>query len=163
MQGLLQHPLVIGAAAVLVVNDHIIKPHWPGLISGKLSDFVFCFLMPVFLFQCLLYLVAIGHRILGVAWHRTHVVLLRWAACVAAAVHFALLQLWPDFGVLHVRALMFLTGGNVGFSVTADPMDLLALVVIPLANSFLAHGVARAGNLPLPTASEADTAPLSSR
>lgn len=34
----LLHPLFLGALAVLLVNDHILKAAWPGLITGKLSD-----------------------------------------------------------------------------------------------------------------------------
>ena len=34
----LLHPLRVGAVAVLVVNDHLLKAAYPGLITGKLSD-----------------------------------------------------------------------------------------------------------------------------
>ncbi|HEY1174921.1 MAG TPA: hypothetical protein VGF17_02095, partial [Phytomonospora sp.] len=32
------HPLTIAAALVLLVNDHVLKAAFPGLITGKLSD-----------------------------------------------------------------------------------------------------------------------------
>ncbi|GAA0992412.1 hypothetical protein GCM10009555_081420 [Acrocarpospora macrocephala] len=32
------HPLTVLATLVLAVNDHILKPLWPGLLTGKLSD-----------------------------------------------------------------------------------------------------------------------------
>ncbi|SDZ20693.1 Catechol 2,3-dioxygenase [Amycolatopsis xylanica] len=32
------HPLTIGATAVLLLNDHVFKQAWPGLVTGKLSD-----------------------------------------------------------------------------------------------------------------------------
>ena len=32
------HPLTVGATAVLLLNDHVLKPAWPGLVTGKLSD-----------------------------------------------------------------------------------------------------------------------------
>ena len=40
-------PLV--AVAVLVSNDHVLKQHFPGLITGKLSDFAGLFFFPLFL------------------------------------------------------------------------------------------------------------------
>ncbi|MEV6715336.1 hypothetical protein AB0M48_25240 [Lentzea sp. NPDC051208] len=32
------HPLTVGATAVLLLNDHVFKQAWPGLVTGKLSD-----------------------------------------------------------------------------------------------------------------------------
>jgi hypothetical protein len=32
------HPLTVGATAVLLLNDHVLKQAWPGLVTGKLSD-----------------------------------------------------------------------------------------------------------------------------
>ncbi|KDN19287.1 hypothetical protein [Amycolatopsis rifamycinica] len=32
------HPLIVAAAAVLLLNDHVLKPAWPGFVTGKLSD-----------------------------------------------------------------------------------------------------------------------------
>ncbi|RCG32615.1 hypothetical protein DQ384_03735 [Sphaerisporangium album] len=32
------HPLTVVAALVLLVNDHLFKPMWPGVVTGKLSD-----------------------------------------------------------------------------------------------------------------------------
>lgn len=34
----LVHPLWIGALIVLVVNDHVLKSLWPGILTGKASD-----------------------------------------------------------------------------------------------------------------------------
>jgi len=34
----LAHPLTIVAIAVLLLNDHVFKQAWPGLVTGKLSD-----------------------------------------------------------------------------------------------------------------------------
>jgi hypothetical protein len=34
----LLHPVFAGAVALLLVNDHLLKSAFPGLISGKLSD-----------------------------------------------------------------------------------------------------------------------------
>ncbi len=36
--GALLHPAALAAVAVLLVNDHVLKRTWPGVVSGKLSD-----------------------------------------------------------------------------------------------------------------------------
>jgi hypothetical protein len=35
----LLHPLALGAVLLLVLNDHVFKSVWPGVVTGKLSDF----------------------------------------------------------------------------------------------------------------------------
>ena len=32
------HPVAIAAVLLLVVNDWVLKPRWPGAVTGKLSD-----------------------------------------------------------------------------------------------------------------------------
>ncbi|MEU7914011.1 hypothetical protein, partial [Microbispora bryophytorum] len=34
----LGHPATLTAIAVLLVNDHLLKRLWPGMVTGKLSD-----------------------------------------------------------------------------------------------------------------------------
>jgi hypothetical protein len=34
----LLHPVSLAAIALLIVNDHVLKAAWPGLVTGKLSD-----------------------------------------------------------------------------------------------------------------------------
>lgn len=34
----LLHPVALGALAVLIVNDQVLKTAWPGVVTGKLSD-----------------------------------------------------------------------------------------------------------------------------
>lgn len=34
----LLNPIAVLATALLVVNDHLLKAHWPGFVTGKLSD-----------------------------------------------------------------------------------------------------------------------------
>lgn len=31
-------PIAVVATALLLVNDHVLKAHWPGFVTGKLSD-----------------------------------------------------------------------------------------------------------------------------
>lgn len=41
-------PTVAVSIGVLVANDQYLKPHHPGVVSGKVSDFAWTFLVPVF-------------------------------------------------------------------------------------------------------------------
>jgi len=34
----LLHPVALGAVALLILNDHVLKSAWPGAVTGKLSD-----------------------------------------------------------------------------------------------------------------------------
>ena len=43
------HPIPLAALALMVVNDHLLKPNHPGWVSGKLSDVAVLILLP-FLF-----------------------------------------------------------------------------------------------------------------
>jgi hypothetical protein len=43
----LLHPLALAALAALVVNDHLLKPMLPGLLTGKLSDVAGLLLAPL--------------------------------------------------------------------------------------------------------------------
>jgi len=45
----LVHPVPLVALGVLLVNDHVLKPHHPGWLSGKLSDFAVMVLLPFLL------------------------------------------------------------------------------------------------------------------
>jgi hypothetical protein len=45
----LVHPVPVLALAVLLVNDHILKPYHPGWLSGKLSDVAVLVLLPFLL------------------------------------------------------------------------------------------------------------------
>ena len=43
----LLHPMVIGAIAIFIVNDHVLKPAAPGWLTGKLSDVAGLIFFPV--------------------------------------------------------------------------------------------------------------------
>jgi hypothetical protein len=42
----LVHPVTLAALVVLVVNDHVLKSRFPGVITGKASDLAGLVLMP---------------------------------------------------------------------------------------------------------------------
>lgn len=49
----LLHPVPLLALATLVINDHVLKQHYPGWITGKLSDIAGMVFFPLFLFVVL--------------------------------------------------------------------------------------------------------------
>ncbi|HSD86574.1 MAG TPA: hypothetical protein VLB44_03635 [Kofleriaceae bacterium] len=128
-------PLV--AVALLVVNDHVLKARYPGLVTGKLSDLAGLVFFP-------LLLAAIAEQI-GV---RRGIATVK-AAVVATGVAFAAFKLsapagevyrvglaalqWPVRAVIaHLHGLALPALGRA--HLTQDPTDLVALValVVPL-------------------------------
>jgi hypothetical protein len=96
------HPLVLGAAAVIFVNDLVLRVVAPGWLTGKLSDAAFLIVAPVF-----------GAALLALAgvpgtWARR-------AAAFGTVVFYVALQLWPPLGA-------FFRASHV-----ADVEDLLVL------------------------------------
>jgi hypothetical protein len=113
----LLHPIALGAIAVLLVNDHYLKLHYPGWLTGKLSDAAGLVFFPL--------LVAVILR-MRVTW-----------AAAATAIVFALVKTLPaatDF-YRHALGLLQLAIGSDGTPVEAvtDPTDLLALPFVLLA------------------------------
>ena len=125
------HPLTLGALALLIFNDHVLKAACPGWWTGKLSDFAGLAVFPL--------LVAASGELIGL-WpgdRRTVAVIslatgAAFAACKLSAsagdvyrLAFAGLQ-WP------ARALAALLRGVAlpmlgRAQLTRDPTDLLAL------------------------------------
>lgn len=44
---LMIRPVAVVTLVVLIVNDHVVKQHWPGLLSGKLSDLAGLVFLPL--------------------------------------------------------------------------------------------------------------------
>lgn len=105
----LLHPVALGAVAVLVVNDHVLKAAFPGVITGKLSDFAGMLFFPVMLQS--------AAEWLGVApWADRRVA---WACAAITAVGFAAVKTW--------------TPAADAFGTLADPTDLVALPAVLFA------------------------------
>lgn len=104
------HPVWLGALALLIVNDHVLKGsgHLPSLITGKLSDFAGLLVAPALL--CAL-LTLRSPR----AWI--------WAHIATGAV-FSAINLFP-WAAHAIEALTRLT--PFPWHVTVDPSDLMAL------------------------------------
>lgn len=83
----LLHPVALAAIAVLVLNDHVLKAAFPGVITGKLSDFAGLLFFPLFLVAG----VEIAQAAAGRPWRGSDRAL--GAAALATAVVFALVKL----------------------------------------------------------------------
>ncbi|MGV9361015.1 hypothetical protein [Amycolatopsis sp. NPDC003731] len=112
----LGHPLTIGATTVLLLNDHVCKPWWPGLVTGKLSDFAGLVAAPPVL-----------GLLLGLFLAR------RTAAAAAVLVTgagFALVKLTAAGAGVASAAWSVVNGPSV---ILADPADLVALPALGLS------------------------------
>jgi hypothetical protein len=110
------HPLTVGATAALMLNDHVFKQAWPGLVTGKLSDVAGLVVAPPAL--GLLFGLVLADRI-GAA-----------AAVLLAGVGFALVKLTPAGAEVASAAWSVVNGPSV---ILADPTDLVALPALGVA------------------------------
>lgn len=120
------HPVTLAAILLLVVNDWLLKPRWPGAVTGKLSDISGLAFAPVVLSAAIglvLYVAAkLGARIDPSLTRR------RLVACTAAtATAFAAIKLVPAAG----DALAKVIGHGARF--VPDRTDLLCLPAILIA------------------------------
>jgi hypothetical protein len=98
--GIVTTPMFTGSVAVLALNDHVFKATWPGLITGKLSDFAGVVVVAIVL----------------------SVIVGRAAAVGLTAVGFVALKAVPGVNVLAAPVL-----GGVTHT---DPTDLVALAML---------------------------------
>lgn len=144
----LLHPLALLSIGVLIFNDHILKAAWPGLVTGKLSDFAGLLFFPLFLqaaWEC-------GAAVVGrrtIPSRRALIV-----SIVATGVTFAAIKLFPaatDVAAWALAHAQFVVGHLLGVSssaapiavaITRDPTDLIALPALALS---YAVGIRRSG------------------
>jgi len=123
--GDLVQPVPIAAAAMLAVNDHVLKGAGvlPGTVTGKLSDVAGLFVAGV-LVVCLV------RGGVGAATGRLppRTGLASITGLITVAIAFAALKLWPGFN----RAVAAVWGYN-----TLDPGDLYAVPMLALAALWL--------------------------
>lgn len=112
----LLHPVTVIALVVLVVNDHVLKARYPGLITGKLSDVAGLVLTPPLLAAI------IG---LFAGFPRAKAL-----ALAATGVGFAAVKVFPVVALIASGMWSVASGPSV---VRADPSDLIALPALGVA------------------------------
>jgi hypothetical protein len=133
------------AVALILFNDFWLKPRHPGFCSGKLSDVGIAFLLPLFIVAAWEW----GRAALGRLVGRPFLPAGRavtLGACILATLYYACMELWPAFGRFHAAWLETLCPWFHFRAGTADPTDLGALLVLPLAWLWLT----RRGSAPPP-------------
>jgi hypothetical protein len=134
----LLHPAPLLAITLLVVNDHVLKAAWPGVVTGKLSDVAGLFFFP-------LLLVAIAEVTASFLKHRQILSPRHLQAAVAAtALVFTGVKLVPEVNATMAWLLgaaqrlggLALGGASPSItpvSIARDPTDLVALPVLAVA------------------------------
>lgn len=140
------HPAMLGALALLVVNDHLLKDLAAGtafaVVTGKLSDVAGLAFFPVLLSSLIEVALAALGRPWGPSWSLARMTV------VVTAVSFALMKTWPPAAALYREVLATLqwpfhavaalvdgrpVPGRLPVSFLVDPTDLLALPGVALA------------------------------
>lgn len=135
-------PVVVAALVLLILNDHLLKAAWPGVVTGKLSDIAGLILFPIFLLS----IIEFAQHARG-RWHgpdRTIALI----CCALTASTFAAVKVVPmatdsyevTLGFLQwlpavAAALLTAQPLPAAWRVTlvADPTDLLALPAVVIA------------------------------
>lgn len=126
----LLHPIILGAIALLVINDHWLKGAAPGVVTGKLSDIAGMIFFPVFL--------AAGLELARVRSHRLVVY-----CAIATGLVFAATKTIPVAAEAYRYGLgalqwpfhaLFGNGRYAPVAMTMDPTDLIALpaLIVPV-------------------------------
>ena len=111
----LASPVSVVGLQVLVLNDHVLKQAWPGVVTGKLSDVAGLVVAPL--------LLTVGLAAVGLRRPCT------WA-CALTAAGFTAVKVSTAAAAV-VGGWWSLTGFPT--VMRADPTDLLALPAVPLA------------------------------
>ncbi|ACZ88029.1 hypothetical protein [Streptosporangium roseum] len=117
------HPLTVISVVVLLLNDHLFKPLWPGVVTGKLSDVVGLIVAP---------------PLLNLLIRRP------WLAILLTGVAFTLVKTTAEGAALASQAWTLVWGPS---RVLADPTDLIALPALYAAWWACNHPDARAVRL----------------
>jgi len=126
--GELVQPLPLAALALLALNDHVLKgagilPEW---VTGKLSDFAGLFFFPLLLTA----IVDTALALTRAPWDPTLRLWKAALACIATGAGFAATELSPAAAA---RYAALVTQLGIPSRSTADPTDLVALVMLPAA------------------------------
>jgi len=112
------HPVTLACVLLLVVNDWVLKRHWPGVVTGKLSDIAGLVFAPLVL-----------SGVIGLIL-RKHLSHARLIVCIAiTGAVFTATKLSPGAAELLARMLSVVRPAYV----VPDPTDLIALPALAVA------------------------------
>jgi len=130
------HPLALASVGLLLLNDHVLKLHWPGVLTGKLSDVVGLVFFPL-----LLAALVEAPRWLRASYQPSRAIVL--IAIIVTGSVFTAINLWEGadgwvergFGVLQWIVFRQPWTGSSPETVvlTRDPTDLVALPMLLVA------------------------------
>ncbi|GIH62467.1 hypothetical protein [Microbispora siamensis] len=119
----LGHPATVTAIGLLIVNDRVLKPLWPGVLTGKLSDLAGMLVAPPLLALLAAYAARIARRV--PPGDRTAA-----GAIALTGALFAWMKATETGAEAAARAWAVLVPSS---RVVADPTDLFALPVLAVA------------------------------
>lgn len=132
-------PLPLLALAVMAINDHFLRVHWPCWVTGKISDFAVVLFFPALVTSSLdLSLLAYNRLAATIGFRPANASLTCpkiFFAAFATAIALSAINLSTTARDLYVWSLYRLDVFHIarGFSYTVDPTDLIALAALPLA------------------------------
>jgi len=122
----LLHPVALGALAVLLLNDHVLKARFPGLVTGKLSDFAGMVVAPLVL------VAALDAALPGfLVVQRRYRAASAWVSAGLVASVFAATKTWSGATLAYEAAFHLIWRGHV--TLVRDPTDLVAIPMGALA------------------------------
>lgn len=124
------HPVPLSAVALLILNDHFLKTHYPSWFTGKLSDFAGLFFTPLFICAVVNLFRNIVRKAKPLAWLSSLQLI---SAIILIDGIFVAIKLSVSAAVVYSSWL-----GALGFPshVTHDSTDLIALTVSALTYLF---------------------------
>ena len=132
----------IGAALLVAFNDFWLKPRYPGVMSGKLSDVGLCFFFPLLVAAAAEWMLwpvaALAKSVLAIPRPKLYA-----ASCWFSAAYFTFIKLFDGGARMHVELLSTLFPGH-SFRAVADPTDLLCLPLVWLAHRYLVRSLTSA-------------------
>ncbi|MFC0864291.1 hypothetical protein ACFHYQ_18520 [Sphaerimonospora cavernae] len=141
----LGHPVTMAAVALLILNDHLFKRLWPGVVTGKLSDFAGMLVAPPLL-ALLLESAILAARAVGRAVRRIPAPRLeagKWIAAAAILLTGGLFTLMKTTAAGAEAAAAVWGLFTPSAQVIADPTDLVGLPLLAVA--WLVRGRAAQG------------------
>jgi hypothetical protein len=139
---LLLHPIAIASLGLLIINDHVFKAAWPGVVTGKLSDIGGMIFFPLFVVSAWEIVLALSRRWRGPSSRAMAI------AAITSIAMFTLVKTWPVAAAEAGRAwglAQWLLGwpyrllagqsavSQTPTSIVVDPTDLVALPAVALA------------------------------